>query len=112
MRGKFEPKWEGPYAIEQAYDGGAYQLVDPQGARPMPPINGRFLKKILCVIFFLVFLPFLLALFLRFCRFARRGVFSRLPKSTMHPLLHDVDFLIFLFPLFMDYKVLQKNGFS
>jgi hypothetical protein len=34
-RGKFEPKWEGPYAIEQAYDGGAYQLVDPQGARPM-----------------------------------------------------------------------------
>jgi hypothetical protein len=44
-RGKFEPKWEGPYAIEQAYDGGAYQLVDPQGVRPMPPINGRFLKK-------------------------------------------------------------------
>ena len=28
-RGKFEPKWEGPYAIKQAYDGGAYQLVDP-----------------------------------------------------------------------------------
>ena len=48
-RGKFEPKWEGPYAIEQAYDEGAYQLVDPQGARPMPPINGRFLKKILCI---------------------------------------------------------------
>ncbi|KAM0875517.1 hypothetical protein ACQ4PT_036740 [Festuca glaucescens] len=47
-RGKFEPKWEGPYAIEQVYDGGAYQLVDPQGARPMPPINGRFLKKYFC----------------------------------------------------------------
>jgi hypothetical protein len=45
-KGKFEPKWEGPYAIEKVYDGGAYQLVDPQGARPMPPINGRFLKKI------------------------------------------------------------------
>jgi ribonuclease HI len=44
-RGKFEPKWEGPYVIEQAYDGGAYQLVDHQGSRPMPPINGRFLKK-------------------------------------------------------------------
>jgi len=44
-KGKFEPKWEGPYIIEQAYDGGAYQLVDHQGARPCPPINGRFLKK-------------------------------------------------------------------
>ena len=44
-KGKFEPKWEGPYVIEQVYDGGAYQLVDQQGSRPMPPINGRFLKK-------------------------------------------------------------------
>jgi hypothetical protein len=47
-KGKFEPKWEGPYAIEQVYDGGAYQLVDSQGSRPMPPINGRFLKKYFC----------------------------------------------------------------
>jgi hypothetical protein len=45
MKGKFEPKWEGPYIIEQAYDGGAYQLIDHQGNRRMPPINGRFLKK-------------------------------------------------------------------
>jgi hypothetical protein len=44
-RGKFEPKWEGPYIIEQVYDGGAYQLIDQEGLRPMPPINGRFLKK-------------------------------------------------------------------
>ena len=44
-KGKFEPKWEGPYIIEQAYDGGAYQLIDHHGNRPMPPINGRFLKK-------------------------------------------------------------------
>jgi hypothetical protein len=36
-RGKFEPKWEGPHIIKQAYDGGAYQRIDPQGARPMPP---------------------------------------------------------------------------
>ncbi|KAG2546243.1 hypothetical protein PVAP13_9KG043229 [Panicum virgatum] len=43
-KGKFEPKWEGPYIIEQAYDGGAYQLVDHQGARPCPPINGRILS--------------------------------------------------------------------
>jgi len=34
--GKFEPKWEGPYVIEQVYDGGAYQLIDSQGVRPMP----------------------------------------------------------------------------
>jgi hypothetical protein len=47
-KGKFEAKCEGPYANEQVYDGGAYQLVDPQGARPMPPINGRFLKKYFC----------------------------------------------------------------
>jgi len=44
-KGKFEPKWEGPYIIEQAYDGGSYQLIDHHGNRPMPPINGRFLKK-------------------------------------------------------------------
>jgi hypothetical protein len=25
-KGKFKPKWEGPFIIEQAYDGGAYQL--------------------------------------------------------------------------------------
>ena len=42
----FDPtKWEEPYVIEQVYDGGAYQLVDSQRSRHMPPINGRFLKK-------------------------------------------------------------------
>jgi hypothetical protein len=45
MRGKFEPKWEGPFIIEQVYDGGTYQLVDHQGLHPMPPVNGRYLKK-------------------------------------------------------------------
>jgi hypothetical protein len=44
-KGKFEPKWEGPLIIEQVYDGGAYQLVDHQSLRPMPPVNGRYLKK-------------------------------------------------------------------
>jgi len=44
-KGKFEPKWEGPYVVEQVYDGGAYQLINQEGIRPMPPINGRFLKK-------------------------------------------------------------------
>jgi hypothetical protein len=44
-KGKFEPKWQGPFVIEQVYDGGAYQLIDYQGLHPMPPINGRYLKK-------------------------------------------------------------------
>jgi hypothetical protein len=44
-KGKLEPKWEGPFVIEQVYDGGAYQLINQEGERPMPPINGRFLKK-------------------------------------------------------------------
>ena len=54
MKGKFETKWKGPYIIEQVYDGGAYQLIDSHGVRPMPPINVRFLKEIL------KFLPLLL----------------------------------------------------
>jgi hypothetical protein len=41
----FEPKWEEPFIIEQVYDDGTYQLVDHQGLRPMPPVNGRYLKK-------------------------------------------------------------------
>ena len=43
--GKFEPNWEGPFIIEKVYQGGAYQLIDSNGERPMPPINGRYLKK-------------------------------------------------------------------
>nr|CAD1827450.1 unnamed protein product [Ananas comosus var. bracteatus] len=42
---KFDPNWEGPYVVVKAYEGGAYQLIDAKGERPMPPINGRFLKK-------------------------------------------------------------------
>ena len=44
-KGKFEPNWEGHYIIEEAYDGGAYLLIDADGNRPMLPINGRHLKK-------------------------------------------------------------------
>ncbi|MHC6132229.1 hypothetical protein L8N14_017240, partial [Serratia marcescens] len=44
-KGKFEEKWEGPYVIEKAYEGGAYQLVDSRGNHPMPPVNGCYLKK-------------------------------------------------------------------
>jgi hypothetical protein len=31
--------------IEKVYGGGAYQLIDHEGERPMPPINRRYLKK-------------------------------------------------------------------
>jgi hypothetical protein len=67
MKGEFEPKWEGPFIIEQVYDGGAYQLVDHQGLRTMSPVNGRYLKKyfawpsvdaILPIAFFNVFFHF------------------------------------------------------
>ncbi|PKU61773.1 hypothetical protein MA16_Dca029192 [Dendrobium catenatum] len=43
--GKFVSNWEGPFVIEKVYQGGAYQLIDLNGQRPMPPINGRYLKK-------------------------------------------------------------------
>ena len=42
---KFMSAWEGPYVIEIVYDGGAYQLVNSEGERPMSPINGRHLKR-------------------------------------------------------------------
>lgn len=42
---KFTPNWEGPYVIKNVYEGGAYQLIDKNGEKPMPPINGRYLKR-------------------------------------------------------------------
>ncbi|KAJ4748823.1 RNA-directed DNA polymerase [Rhynchospora pubera] len=42
---KFAPNWEGPYVIEQAYEGGAYLLADSNGKHPVSSINGRYLKK-------------------------------------------------------------------
>jgi hypothetical protein len=44
-KGKYEQKWEGSFIIEQVYDGGSYQLMDHQGCRHMPSVNGRYLKK-------------------------------------------------------------------
>ena len=43
--GKFEPTWDGPFVVERAYQGGAYQVVNEKGERPMLPINGVYLKK-------------------------------------------------------------------
>jgi len=42
---KFSANWEGPYIIERVFEGGAYLLIDNQGNRVMPPVNGRYLKK-------------------------------------------------------------------
>jgi hypothetical protein len=44
-RGKFNPKWEGPYVVETVYSNGAYRLIDQNGNRLMMPINGKFLKR-------------------------------------------------------------------
>ncbi|KAI0494874.1 hypothetical protein KFK09_025020 [Dendrobium nobile] len=43
--GKFEPIWEGPFVVEQVYEGGSYLLVDANGVHPMPVINGQYLRK-------------------------------------------------------------------
>jgi hypothetical protein len=91
-KGKFEPKWEGPYAIEQVYNGGEYQLVDPQGARPMPQSTEGFSRNIFakiclfCCLFLFLFLTWGI---LRMARihdafsFALRGyLFSPLSNKT------------------------------
>jgi len=44
-KGKFQPKWEGPFIIETVYSNGAYRLITLDGDTLMMPINGRFLKK-------------------------------------------------------------------
>ncbi|KAI0502650.1 hypothetical protein KFK09_017606 [Dendrobium nobile] len=38
--GIFEPICEGPFTIEQVYEGGAYLVIDANGVQPMPVING------------------------------------------------------------------------
>ena len=44
-KGKFNPKWEGPFVIESVYSNGAYRLINHDGGKLMMPINGKFLKK-------------------------------------------------------------------
>ena len=44
-KGKFQPKWDGPFVIETVYSNGAYRLINPDGDINMMPINGRFLKN-------------------------------------------------------------------
>jgi len=44
-KGKFQPKWEGPFVVESIYSNGAYRLITPDFDTLMMPINDRFLKK-------------------------------------------------------------------
>jgi len=44
-KGKFQPKWEGPFIIETIYSNGAYRLIILDGDTLMMSINDRFLKK-------------------------------------------------------------------
>ena len=41
---KFAPKWEGPYIIKEAHDGGYYYLVKEDGTTLTDPINRKWLK--------------------------------------------------------------------
>ena len=43
-KGKFHPKWEGPFIKEIVNSNGAYRLITPDGDMVMMPINDR-LKK-------------------------------------------------------------------
>jgi len=45
IKGKFQPKWEGPFVIETVYSNGAYRLMTSGGDLIIMPINDRFLKK-------------------------------------------------------------------
>ncbi|XP_040361882.1 uncharacterized protein LOC121049261 [Rosa chinensis] len=44
-RGKWTPRWEGPFVIHRILERGAFQLKDLDGDLHRNPINGRFLKK-------------------------------------------------------------------
>ncbi|XP_020256137.1 uncharacterized protein LOC109833018 [Asparagus officinalis] len=44
-KGKFEPKWKGPFIVETVYSNGPYHLITQDGHKLMMPINGKFLKK-------------------------------------------------------------------
>jgi len=44
-KGKFQPKWEGPFVLETVYSNRAYRLMTSDGDLLMMPINDKFLKK-------------------------------------------------------------------
>lgn len=44
-KGKFEPKWEGPYVITRVFSKGAYELSNADGDCIYPCVNGKFIKR-------------------------------------------------------------------
>ncbi|XP_024163673.1 uncharacterized protein LOC112170570 [Rosa chinensis] len=44
-RGKWTPRWEGPFVIHRILECGAFHLRDLDGDLHRNPINGKFLKK-------------------------------------------------------------------
>jgi len=44
-KGKFQPKWEGPFVVKSVYSNGAHSLITSDGDTLMMPINDKFLKN-------------------------------------------------------------------
>ncbi len=44
-RGKFVPKYEGPYVVKKTFSGGAMIITDMDGQELPNPINADTLKK-------------------------------------------------------------------
>ncbi|XP_024163917.1 uncharacterized protein LOC112170863 [Rosa chinensis] len=44
-RGKWTPRWEGPFVVHRILERGSFHLKDLDGEIHRNPINGRFLKK-------------------------------------------------------------------
>ena len=42
---KFQPNWEGPFVVKEAYPGNAYKLVNADGDELGHPWNGLYLKR-------------------------------------------------------------------
>ena len=38
-KGKFQPKWEGPFVVESVYSNRAYRLITPDGDTLMMPLE-------------------------------------------------------------------------
>ena len=45
LASKFQPNWEGPFVVKEAYLGNAYKLVNADGDELGHPWNGLYLKR-------------------------------------------------------------------
>jgi hypothetical protein len=94
--GKFEPKWEGPYAIEQVYDGVHTSWSILREPSQCPQSMEGFSKNIFAKICLFRCLLFSFVFF--------HGEFFKWLKSMVHSPLHCVDIC---FPHFQT----KQNGF-